>query len=236
MNSDVEASVAASEGRTLQEKQSLLARAAARVGEFARDHTPRKITAGIAAATLLVGGAVGTSNHSTEKAEAASRHEKPYTPKKIGILITSTGTYWGPSSIRPKSAIMTPTKRIVRGPCNPKNEYNPTIKYQKTVITPAIKKDYAVLCNGTKKTDDKTGSPEDLLAGQLNRLGDRVARTAGVTEEMHGDATKIRSNNRVAVLRFERPEAGEPTVAGPVKTITFKNRGKPKVVKYPKAQ
>lgn len=68
------------------EEQSILARAGARVGEFVRDHTPRKLTAGLAVAAIAVGGAVKTSNHSAEKAEAAPTASKTLGPNALKKL------------------------------------------------------------------------------------------------------------------------------------------------------
>lgn len=73
------------------EEQSILARAGARVGEFVRDHTPRKLTAGLAVAAIAVGGAVKTSNHSAEKAEAAPTASKTLGPNALKKLCVNEG-------------------------------------------------------------------------------------------------------------------------------------------------
>lgn len=52
------------------EEKGFLARAGARIGEFARARTPRKITAGLAAAAIAVGGAVEIAGNQTERAQA----------------------------------------------------------------------------------------------------------------------------------------------------------------------
>ncbi len=203
--------------------------------EMVRHHTTRRLTAGLAAAALVVAtmGAYEASKDVTP-ATAASKRMKPLKPAAIRMLITRTGAYFKPEYIRPKSAVMTGSVRNIQGVCNPKNKYNPTRKSTKTVINKSTKKEYVVYCDGYKKVSDMSLASDDSLASSLSRIGTRIAQTANIADHMHGDTVKARANHRVAVLRFRRPDAGVSSISKPVKTITFRNRGKPTIVRYPK--
>lgn len=196
---------------------------------FFRGNTPRKLAAGIVAAALAVVGA-GTYGASQDvaPADAAAKRLEPTSPKRIGILVTATsGTYY-PGAIRPRNAVMTPNRRVVKGPCNPNNEFNPGKRLMKSIMTPKVKKNVTVFCFGKTNVDDWAEAPENLLAQQLNRLGIRLANAVGVTETGHGDTAKIRSNNRVAKIWFKKPE--QP-IGRYVTRIVFRSGVKPRITR-----
>lgn len=145
---------------------------------------------------------------STEAQESAKRGMKPEAViKSINRIVGLSHGNGGPLFKRKygmdiRSATITATTSSFKGKCNPKNKYDPGTKRAK------IKngKESVVYCFGVKSKSNLPILTE--YSPGMNRLGTKVATSAGLSAETHGSTSRISATRNKATVKFTQDNAG----------------------------
>ncbi|MCA9333413.1 hypothetical protein KC963_00005, partial [Candidatus Saccharibacteria bacterium] len=201
---------AATESVSLEEQPGFLSRMGARAGEAVRKITPRKMTAGLAAAAILLGGNELAKADTTERADgpnaqaSAARKAKPMKPvqfmnsiRGIERRIFMSPTMGGGTDMNYKKGVLKSNKLIMNGKCNPKN---PRLPLTRTYIDSSTELTSVFCYKNYKDTDPHPGGLNFDYRRPLNNLADKAASSKGISPDQTGEPKKIVATKRKATV------------------------------------
>lgn len=198
--------------------------ASARAGlEYVRDMAP----AAASVATLMV---VGLE---TAPAMAQTRH--PLSPGQVlrGMMGAVNLKYSPGINMNVQNGVLKVHRAVLNGECNPKSPFDPPIK--KVDDRPNVQIQWTCEKEGGKykvlrlKRSHLATAKVDYTQ-DLNKLGDRAARSVGVSPNDYGNTTRVSASRAKAVVSYERV----PNVEGhqQLRSIVFRSHHRPQETFY----